>query len=139
MCDYSLHHVRSRPARVGEKLVSARFSNSITRGLVAEGEPQVAVCLLPGTEVVFEREVEYDGGWMTFTPQKVTEKVARFRLVDTEKPYAHHHALEFPGGQVVLVTRLREGQRLTVLQLPVVSHSDRDILGIEEMEVGTIR
>jgi hypothetical protein len=30
----------------------------------------------------------------------------------------HHDALEFPDGQVVLVTRLCEGQHATVLQLP---------------------
>jgi hypothetical protein len=31
---------------------------------------------------------------------------------------AHHDALEFSDGQVVLVTRLCAGQRATVLQLP---------------------
>ena len=30
----------------------------------------------------------------------------------------HHDALEFPDGQVILLTRLCEGQRATVLQLP---------------------
>ena len=30
----------------------------------------------------------------------------------------HHDALEFPDGQVVLLTHLRKGQRATVLQLP---------------------
>jgi hypothetical protein len=34
----------------------------------------------------------------------------------------HHDALEFPDGQVVLVTRLCEGQRATVLQLPAGAH-----------------
>jgi hypothetical protein len=34
----------------------------------------------------------------------------------------HHDALEFPDGQVVLVTRLCEGQRATVLQLPIAAH-----------------
>ncbi len=29
-----------------------------------------------------------------------------------------HDALEFPGGQIVLLTRLCEGQRAKVLQLP---------------------
>ena len=63
MCAYSLHNVASRPARVGDKLVSTKFKNSITRGLAAVEEPDVAVCLLPGTEVAFGREVEYEGGW----------------------------------------------------------------------------
>jgi hypothetical protein len=30
----------------------------------------------------------------------------------------HHDALELPGGRIVLLTRLNEGQRATVLQLP---------------------
>src|SRR2546425_7746136 len=60
MCDYSLDFVASRPAKVGDKLVSAHFSGSITRGFAAVGEPRVAVCLLPGTELAFEREVEYE-------------------------------------------------------------------------------
>src|SRR6202043_1017215 len=58
MCDYSLQYVASRPAKVGDKLVSTKFSNSITGGFAAVGEPNVAVCLLPGTEVAFEKEVE---------------------------------------------------------------------------------
>ena len=54
MCDYSLHLVANRPARVGDELVSTRFRNPMTRGFVAIGEPDVAVCLLPGSEVAFE-------------------------------------------------------------------------------------
>jgi hypothetical protein len=30
--------------------------------------------------------------------------------------------LEFPDGQIMLLTRLCEGQRATVLQLPVLAH-----------------
>jgi hypothetical protein len=58
MCDYSLQSVASRPARTGDKLVSAKFCNSITGGFAAVGGPSVAVCLLPGTEVAFDKEVE---------------------------------------------------------------------------------
>ena len=46
------------------------------------------------------------------------QKVARFRQINLEEQNAHHDALEFPDGQVVLLTRLREGQHATVLQLP---------------------
>ena len=42
MCDYSLHHVQSRPAKVGDKLVSSCFKHTSTRGFVAVGEPTVA-------------------------------------------------------------------------------------------------
>src|SRR5262249_62320589 len=54
MCDYSLHGVASRPAKVDDKLVTTRFSNSFTHGFAAVGQPNVAVCLLPGTELAFE-------------------------------------------------------------------------------------
>ena len=47
MCDYSLHHVATRPAQIEDKLVTTRFNNSITRGFAVVGEPNVAVCLLP--------------------------------------------------------------------------------------------
>lgn len=119
MCDYSLHNVASRPAKVDDKLVSTRFCNSLTRGFSAVGEPNVAVCLLPGTEVVFATEVQYEHGWSIFRNRQLAETVARFRQVDMDKPGVHHDALEFPNEQVVLVNDLCEGQRVTVLQLPV--------------------
>src|SRR5215471_10925620 len=58
MCDYSLHNVATRPARIEDKLVTTKFNNSITRGFAAIGEPHVAVCLLPGTEIAFDENVE---------------------------------------------------------------------------------
>ncbi len=39
MCDYSLHLVASRAAKVGDELVTTKFNNSITRGFAAIGEP----------------------------------------------------------------------------------------------------
>ncbi len=119
MYDYSLDHVASRPARVGDKLVTTTFANSITRGFAAMEEPTVAVCLLPGTELAFENEVEYAAPLGSFLPnRKVREKVARFRKVNHDQPHVNHDALEFPSGQIVLLTRLCGGQRATVLQLP---------------------
>ena len=118
MCDYSLHNVASRPAKVGDKLTSTRFCNSLTRAFAAVGEPNVAVCLLPGTEIAFEKEVQYEHGWSIFRTRQLAEKVARFRQVDKEKPDVHHDALEFPDGQIVFVNDLCEGQHVTVLQLP---------------------
>lgn len=119
MCDYSLHLVESRPAKVGDKLVTTKFNNTLTRGFAAVGEPHVAVCLLPGTEVAFEREVERERVFKLFRNKKfIKEKVARFRQINLEQPHVHHDALEFPDGQIVLLTRLSEGQHATVLQLP---------------------
>lgn len=127
MCDYSLHSVASRPARVGDKLVATRFSNSITRGFAAVGEQNVAVCLLPGTEIAFERDVEYEHGWGVFSKRRLKEKVARFRQVDMSKPNVHHDALEFPNGQLVLVTQLCEGQHIDVLQLPAAPRTESEV------------
>jgi len=118
MCDYSLHLVASRPAKVGDKLVATDFARSITRGFSAVGEPDVAVCLLPGTEIAFDEEVQYDRAFSLFGKARVEQKVARFRQVNMDDPHVHHDALEFPGGQIVMVTRLMPGQRATVLQLP---------------------
>jgi len=118
MCDYSLHLVASRPAKVGDKLVATDFARSITRGFSAVGEPDVAVCLLPGTEIAFDEEVQYDRAFSLFGKARVEHKVARFRQVNMDDPHVHHDALEFSGGQIVMVTRLMPGQRATVLQLP---------------------
>ena len=123
MCDYSLHNVKSRPAKLEDKLVSTTFQNSITRGFAAIGEPNVAVCLLPGTELAFENNVEYRRGWSLLLNRKLAGKVARFRQIDTREPHMHHDALEFPDGQIVRVNDLREGQRAIVLQLPVLPRS----------------
>ena len=48
MCDYSLEHVASRAAKVGDRLVTTQFEHTITRGFAEVGEPDVAVCILPG-------------------------------------------------------------------------------------------
>jgi len=126
MCDYSLHHVASRPAKVRDKLVTTELARSCTRGFAAVGElgaklvihdspPKVAVCLLPGTELAFDDDVRYDRGFSLFGKARVYHKVARFRQID------QHDALEFPNGQVLKLTQLVAGQTATVLQLPVVT------------------
>jgi hypothetical protein len=123
MCDYSLHQVASRPANVGDKLVATYFANSITRGFAAVGQPDVAVCLLPGTELAFDCDVRYNRGFWLLGKARVNHKVARFRQIDIANPYVHHDALEFPDGTVVKVTRLVDGQTATVLQLPAMAQS----------------
>ena len=116
MCDYSLHQLVSRPARVGDKLVTTRFPNTITRGFASVDEPQVAVCLLPGTELAFEKKVQCETG-IVFA-WRIGHAVARFKQVNKGQSNVHHDALEFPDGKIVLLTNLCKGQRATVLQLP---------------------
>jgi hypothetical protein len=118
MCDYSLHYVANRPAKVGDKLITTTFRESITRGFAAVDEPNVAVCLLPGTEIAFDQDVDCDRGFGLRPRRTIEAKVARFRQINTDRPQSHHDALEFPDGEVVLLTELWEGQHATVLQLP---------------------
>ncbi len=122
MCDYSLHLAVSRPAKVGDTLIATDFARSITRGFAAVGQPDVAVCLMPGTELAFASDVEYDRAFSLFGKARVEHKVARFRQINMHDPNVHHDALEFPGGQIVLVTRLTPGQRAIVLQMPASAH-----------------
>ena len=53
MCDFSLQHVKSRPAQVGDKLETRNFGTGTT-GFCDAADPNVAVCLLPGTELAFD-------------------------------------------------------------------------------------
>ncbi len=125
MCDYSLHHVASRPAKIADKLIVTKFNNSITRGFAAVGEPHVAVCLLPGTEIAFEENVECEPlfGIGILPNKKISQRLARFRQINLDNVVTHHDALEFPDGQVILLTRLCEDQRATVLQLPAAART----------------
>jgi hypothetical protein len=120
MCDYSLHYVANRPAKVGDKLVTTKFRESYTRGFAAVGEPDVAVCLLPGTELAFDREVDCDRGFGLLPGRTIKATVARFRQINQDRRTGHRDALEFPDGEVVLLTSLWEGQHATVLQLPAL-------------------
>jgi hypothetical protein len=117
MCDYSLHAVASRPARVGETLVTTTFRGTATRGFASASEPNVAVCMLPGTELAFADDVRYDNRWIW--TKTIDSRVGKFNQIDPDVPYRHHDAVEFADGNHVLVTQLCEGQRVTVLQLPV--------------------
>jgi hypothetical protein len=86
-----------------------------TRGFSSGEDPNVAVCLLPGTELAF---VQYDSYGFWQPKVQVAQKVARFRQINQSQRDVHHDALEFPDGRIVFLTKLCEGQRATVLQLP---------------------
>ena len=118
MCDYSLHNVKSRPAKVGDKLTTRNF-NTGTRGFAAPEDVGTAVCVLPGTEVAFASQVRCGpSGLFGLKVSTLNHSTAIFRQVNKDEPRAHHDALEFPDGQVVLLTDMVEGQEATVLQLP---------------------
>jgi len=118
MCDYSLHSVKSRPARVGDKLTTWDFRTG-TRGFAAAEDSNVAVCIRPGTELSFAGTVAcYPTGLFAWRGTTIKYNTAIFRQVNKDKIAAHHDALEFPDGRIVLLTLLKEGQHATVLQLP---------------------
>ena len=118
MCDYSLHYVKSRPAKVGDKLTTRDFGIG-THGFAASEDRSVAVCVLPGTELSFTSEVRCLGtGRFGRRDKIINYNTAIFRQINKDKAWAHHDALEFPDGQIVLLTALDEGQQATVLQLP---------------------
>ena len=141
MCDYSLHAVSSRSARPGDHLITTEFSGTMTRGFSAAGEPDVAVCLRPGTELVFAREAECQHPFARLLPRfgfgKIGSSIATFRQLHINRRDCHHDALEFANGRVVLLTQLRPRQRATVLQMPVEGDAaPGNVLAQERSHVG---
>ena len=104
MCDYSLQAIRSRPAKVGEDLMVYDFGTG-TKGFAPQTVPfsdarACAVCLTPGTEI------------------EINGQVAIFRQINKAMEHTHHDALEYPSGEIELLTHHRPGMRARVLQLP---------------------
>jgi len=117
MCDYSLEHVSSRPAQIGDKLTSHKFVTG-TRGFV-DTDGTTAVCLLPGTEVAFSDQITIlSPRLFGHSAKRLDATTAIFRHVNEDRAFAHHDALELPNGETILLTELWEGQVATVLQLP---------------------
>jgi len=126
MCDFSLQSVRSRPAKVADKLVTRDFGTG-TRGFAAAGDPGLAVCILPGTELAFADDVAcLPAGLLGWKAKTINYRTAIFRQVNKDKLAAHHDALEFPDGHTVLLTLLCEGQTATVLQLPAQPKTEEE-------------
>ena len=117
MCDFSLHNVRSRPASVGDKLVTHSFGAG-TRGFAAIEDHELAVCLLPGTELAFADNIK-------------VLPYGLLRLETATTSHQHHDAIEFPDGRIELLTMLHEDQAVTVLQLPAEPKSTAEAVAQE--------
>ena len=79
MCDYSLRSIKSRPAKVGDKLSTRDFGTG-TRGFAASENATVAVCVLPGTELSFADEVRcLSAGLLAWRDKVINHKTAIFR------------------------------------------------------------
>ena len=88
MCDFSLHHVKSRPAKVGDTLRTVYF-NTGTRGFAAPEDSTTAVCILPGTELAFSEEVNCATtpfGFSSWRTKTVNYRTAIFRQVNKDQP-----------------------------------------------------
>jgi hypothetical protein len=96
MCDFSLQSVRSRPAKVSDKLVTRDFGTG-TRGFSAAEDLGLAVCVMPGTELAFAGEVTCLPTGLLGRKTKTIHRTAIFRQVNKDKSAAHHDALEFSG------------------------------------------
>jgi hypothetical protein len=118
MCDYSLQHVQSRPAKAAERLTTRNFGTG-TRGFCSPDDHSTAVCLLPGTELAFDAPIQAN-------VPAVSHRTAIFRQINKTVPYTHHDALELPDGQLLMLTHLAEGQSATVLQLPAAPKSPQE-------------
>src|SRR6201987_884074 len=87
MCDYSLHNVKSRAARVGDKLTTRNFGTG-TRGFAAQEDTTMAVCVLPGTELAVSRE-EVAGtasGFLGLGARRMAYQTAIFRQLNKDQP-----------------------------------------------------
>lgn len=136
MCDFSLQNAKSRPAVVGDKLQTRDFMTG-TRGFCDPADKETAVCVLPGTELAFDKDITSIGGDAFFWSTKSTtgHKTARFRQINKDQERMHHDALELPDGQVVMLTYLLPGQHATVLQLPATPRNEAEAEEQRRLEV----
>ena len=104
-------------AQCGANLIAAEWSEHLSDHCV-RNVWSCDACVLPGTELAFEDHVQYHHALSRSGIARVNHKVARFRQVNLDNPHVHHDALEFPGGEIVMVTHLVAGQKAIVLQLP---------------------
>ena len=118
MCDYSLHAMATRPAVVGETLISTTFRGTSTRGFASEtrARGRGLHAARDRTGVRARRQIRQP----LDLDRTIGFRVGKFNTIDPHIRERHHDAIEFPDGSHVLVTQLCEGQRVTVLQLPVV-------------------
>lgn len=128
MCDYSLHSVKSRPAKVGDMLTTRDFGTG-TRGFAAAEDPNVAVCVMPGTELAFADEIRCVPSLFAWRGKRIRHKTAIFRQVNKGLVSTHHDALECPDSRLVLLTSLCEGQHAVILQLPAEPRTAAEVAG----------
>lgn len=122
MCDYSLMHLASRDAQVGDKLITKDFGSG-TKGFAPVSGEDVAVCVRPGTEIAFDSPIERG---MIYGTAELAHCTAIFRQVNKDVACTHHDQLELPDGSTVMLTQLKVGQTATILQLPATPQTEAE-------------
>jgi hypothetical protein len=135
MCDYSLKHLASRPAKAEDLLTVTKFASTISLGFTALEDTNMPVCVLPGTELAFSENIAIGNGFLGFGEKTFAHKTARFRQVNAEHAYAHHDALELPDGTVIMLQNLKAGQTATILQLPAAPQTDAEAEQQQRLDV----
>jgi hypothetical protein len=126
LCDYSLQAVKSRPAKVGDKLVTKNFGTGTT-GFCDISDEETAVCCLPGSELSFESPVTIAADFYCGAEPTTTQHcVAVFAQVSKEIVHTHHDQVQFPDGTSAMLNRLVVGQHATVLQLPATPTTEKE-------------
>lgn len=141
MCDYSLQHVASRPATVGDILTTKNFGTGTIGFAGSEDMTGPAVCVLPGTELAFDADIVsgVPSGYLfdssAVDVETAQHRTARFRQINKEHERMHHDALELPDGEIVMLTSLAIGQKATVLQLPATPKNEVEVEEQRRVEV----
>ena len=105
-------HAQPKWAKNSSRITSAPAHEDSLRRRIVQG----LSAYFPGTELAFETPVKYQT--ILMLRANAGHTVAIFRQINKGALHINHDALEFPDGEIVLLTRLYEGQRATVLTLP---------------------
>jgi hypothetical protein len=135
MCDYSLRHLTSRPAKAEDLLTVSKFASTISLGFTALEDANMAVCVLPGTELAFSDHITTGNSFLGFGEKIYAHKTARFRQINIEHVHMHHDALELPDGTIVMLQTLKIGQTATILQLPAAPQTEAEAKEQQRVEV----
>jgi hypothetical protein len=121
-CATSLVAVASRPARVADRLITAGFRNTSTRGFASPEDMTTAVCFRPGTEIAFDHAPKNHRLWRCTAASNVARPSDKYGGATT-----HHDALEFSDGTVVPVTQMLPGnmQRFFSCQVVLMVKEER--------------
>jgi hypothetical protein len=117
MCDYSVRNVVVRPARIGDRIITALLIAE-GRGFAAIEDPNIAVCMAAGTELKFDKLIEYDP-MLSDVPRKLRYIRARFWQITDRK--TDRDALHLKDSFIVPLRILSLGQCATVVKLPVMT------------------